>query len=50
METITTNVGNVLTLAGTVLDTILAEPVLAFFFCASIVGTIVGVVRSLKHV
>ena len=50
MDTITTNVANVLTLAGTVLDTILAQPVLAFFFCCGIVGTIIGVVRKLKHV
>lgn len=50
METISTSMTNVLTLAGTVLDTILAEPVLALFFCCGIVGTVIGVVRKLKRV
>lgn len=49
METITTNVGNVLDLAGTVLTHILGDPTLAFFFCCGIVGTIIGVVSQLKH-
>ena len=49
MESITTNVGNVLDLSGTVLTHILENPVLAFFFCCGIVGTIIGVVSQLKH-
>lgn len=49
MESITTNVGYVLDLSGTVLSHILADPTLAFFFCCGIVGTIIGVVSALKH-
>lgn len=49
MENITTNVGHVLDLSGTVLTHILGDPVLAFFFCCGIVGTIIGVVSQLKH-
>ena len=50
METITTNMSTMLEMAGTVITTILANPVLAFFFCAGVLGTVVGVVRKLKHV
>lgn len=50
METISTSMTQVLTLAGTVLDTVLANPVLALFFCCGIVGTVIGVVHKLKRV
>lgn len=50
MEVITTNLTNVLDMSGTVLTAILEQPVLAFFFCCGIVGTIIGVVSKLKHV
>jgi len=50
METLTTNMSTMLTMAGTVITTILENPVLAFFFCAGVLGIVVGVVKKLKHV
>ena len=50
IETLTTSMTNMLTMAGTVINTILANPVLAFFFCAGVAGVIIGVVKKLKHV
>lgn len=50
METLTTSMSTMLEMAGTVITTILANPVLAFFFCAGVLGIIIGVVKKLKHV
>ena len=50
METLTGNMTTMLEMAGTVITTILANPVLAFFFCAGVLGMVVGVVKKLKHV
>jgi hypothetical protein len=50
METLTSNMTTMLEMAGTVITTILANPVLAFFFCAGVLGMVVGVVKKLKHV
>ena len=38
-----------LELAGTFITTILANPVLALFFAAGLVGTVIGVVKKLKR-
>ena len=46
---ITESMTLLLDLAGTVLDLILAHPVLALFFCAGLVTVIIGVVSQLKH-
>ena len=50
MEAITTAITTLLGLAGTVLETILANQVLALFFAIGILGAIIGVVRKLKRV
>lgn len=50
MTALTSAISTVLELAGTVLNTILANPVLALFFALGIVGLIIGVVSKLKHV
>ena len=50
METLTSNMTTMLEMAGTVITTILANPVLAFFFCAGVVGIVIGVVKKLKHI
>lgn len=50
MEGLTTAITSVLDLSGTVLSTILANPVLALFFAVGMVGMIIGVVSQLKHV
>ena len=50
MEALTTGITTLLGLAGTVLDTMLANPVLTLFFAVGITGSIIGVVKKLKHV
>ncbi len=50
MEAITTALTSVLGFAGTVLDTILANPTLALFFALGLTGSIIGVVHQLKNV
>ena len=50
METLTSAITTLLGLAGTVLDTILANSVLALFFAIGITGSIISVVRKLKRV
>lgn len=49
METLTTTMTTLLSMAGTVITTILANEVLAFFFGAGVLGIVIGVVRKLKH-
>ena len=50
MEGLTAAVTQMLELAGTFITTILANPVLALFFAAGLVGTVIGVVKKLKRV
>lgn len=50
MEGLTTAVTALMDLAGTFITTILANPVLALFFAAGLVGTVIGIVSQLKHV
>ena len=50
METVTSLVGDVLTLGGTALNFILQNPVLAIGLGASICGVIFGVIRKARHV
>jgi len=50
MEAITGALTSVLGFAGTVLDTILANPTLALFFALGLTGSIIGVVHQLKNV
>lgn len=49
IEVLTTSMSSMLSMAGTVIETILANPVLAFFFSAGVIGIVIGVVRKLKH-
>lgn len=49
MEAITTAITTLLTLAGTVIDAMLAHTVLALFFAGGILGIVIGVVRKLKR-
>ena len=50
MESLTTAITALLGLAGTVLETILGNSVLALFFAIGILGAVIGVVRKLKRV
>lgn len=50
MEALTTAMTQVLTFAGSVITTILSNPVLAVFFAMSLVGAVIGIVSQLKHV
>ncbi|MBO5141554.1 MAG: hypothetical protein J6J11_00275 [Treponema sp.] len=50
METVTSLIGNVLTLAGTALNFILENPVLAIGLGVSISGSIFVVIRKARHV
>lgn len=49
MDKITVAMGEVLKFAGTVIDAIVDQPVLAFIFAAGIVGIGITVVSQLKH-
>lgn len=49
MESITTAVESLMTLAGSLLTTVLANPVLALFFGAGIIGIVFGIIRKAKH-
>ena len=50
MEGLTGAITQLLELAGTFITTILANPVLALFFAAGMVGIVVGIVKKLKRV
>lgn len=47
-ETLTTAIGNITDIMGEVVTTIAGNPVLMTFFCAGLVGTAIGLVKSLK--
>lgn len=47
---VTTGVSNLMTVVGTVLNTITGEPILAALFAAGFVGIAIGIVRGLKSV
>lgn len=50
MEAITTAVGQVMDLAGTMLTEITSNPILTLFFAAGLVPIAIGIVKRLKHV
>lgn len=50
MEGLNTAVESLMTLAGTMLTTITANPVLCIFFASGLVGIVIGIVRKIKHV
>lgn len=45
-----TGITNLMTLAGDMLDTVVANPVLVIPLAASIVGVAIGVIRRLKRI
>lgn len=49
MEAITTGIGNLMDIVGTMLTEVTSEPILAVFFVAGLVGTAIGVLSKLKH-
>ncbi len=49
MASVTEGVNNLMTLASTMLNAILENPVLATLFAAGFVGIAVGIVHKLKH-
>lgn len=50
VSAVTTAVGNLMTIAGTMLDTITANSFLVLFFAAGLVSIAIGIVRKLKRV
>ena len=50
MEGLTGAITSLLDLAGTFITTILANPVLALFFAAGVVGIVIGIVKKLTRV
>lgn len=49
VSTVITAAGEVLSLSGTIFDTILGNPVLVFYMAVGFVGIGVGVVKMLKR-
>ena len=50
MENLTNAMSTLMTMAGTMLDTVLANPVLAICFGAGFVGIITGVIHKVKNI
>lgn len=50
MEALTTLITSVLDMAGDIIDAIVANPVLGIPLAAGILGSVIGVVRRLRHV
>lgn len=50
MENLNTAIGQILEMVGTVLTTVLGNPVLALLFAFGIVGAVIGVLKRLKKI
>lgn len=50
MEAISTAIGNIFTVVGTVVTQVMSEPVTAMFFVAGIVGLGCGILGRLKRI
>lgn len=47
--TVTTATENLLGLCGTMIDTVVANPILAAFFVSGLIGIAIGIVSRLKN-
>ena len=50
MENLNTAIGQILNMVGTILTTVLGNPVLALLFAFGIVGAVIGVLKRLKNI
>lgn len=50
MDNMTTAIGNVFTIVGTVANAVMSNPVTAMFFVAGVIGLGCGILGRLKHV
>lgn len=48
-STVTTGVSNLMSIVTTMLQTILANPILATLFVSGFIGIAIGILSSLKH-